>query len=126
MAEILVIDDQNTNRKLAHELLTWSGHAVFGASSAEEALQSIRQHAPDLILMDIALPGMDGLTLAKLLKADPSTKGIRIVAVTAFAMRGDEERMLAAGCDGYLPKPIDTRRFPSQVAEFLLRKTDSN
>jgi CheY-like chemotaxis protein len=126
MAEILVIDDQRANRKLAFELLKWSGHAVSGASSAEEALQSIREHTPDLILMDIALPGMDGLTLTRLLKADPATKEIRIVAVTAFAMRGDEERMLAAGCDGYLSKPIDTRRFPSQVAEFLVPRDKSN
>jgi len=116
---ILVVDDNPTNLKLACSVLEISGYTVEGAYDADEALRSIDQSMPELILMDIGLPGMDGLTLTRKLKAQESTRQILIVALTAFAMKGDEQRMLAAGCDGYIAKPIDTRALATQVAEYL-------
>jgi two-component system cell cycle response regulator len=89
------------------------------ASDAEEALRMIGEHRPSLILLDLALPGMDGLTLTRKLKADPETRGITVVALTAFAMKGDEEKARKAGCDGYITKPIDTRALPTLVAGYL-------
>jgi CheY-like chemotaxis protein len=118
-ASILVVDDNPTNLKLACDVLGWSGCLVTKAGDAEEALESIRQSPPDLILMDISLPGMDGLALTRQLKAGDRTRCIPIVALTASAMKGDEQKMLDAGCDGYISKPIDTRLFASQVGRFL-------
>jgi two-component system, cell cycle response regulator DivK len=116
---ILVVDDNPTNLKLASDLLERSGYQISRAVDAERALESIRQARPDLILMDIGLPGMDGLTLARKLKADNDMKHIRVVALTAFAMKGDQEKAFDAGCDGYISKPIDTRSLPDQVARCL-------
>ncbi len=116
---ILVVDDNPTNLKLVSDLLRWSGYQISDAMDAEHALEVIRQTTPDLILMDIGLPGMDGLTLTRKLKADEATKHIRIIALTAFAMKGDEQKALDAGCDGYISKPIDTRSMPDQVARCL-------
>ncbi len=116
---ILVVDDHPTNRKLVCDLLGWCGYGVSCVADAEQALDAIRDGRPDLILMDIGLPGMDGLTLARQLKADGATREIRIIALTAFAMKGDQQRALAAGCDGYIAKPINTRKFPEQVASCL-------
>jgi CheY-like chemotaxis protein len=116
---ILVVDDHPTNRKLICDLLGWFGYAVSQATDAEKALDAVREGKPHLILLDIGLPGMDGLTLARQLKADEATRDIRILALTAFAMKGDEQRALAAGCDGYVAKPINTRGFPEQVAKCL-------
>src|ERR1043166_8891920 len=116
---ILVVDNNPTNLKLVSDLLEWSDYNVSKAEDAEQALDVIRQLPPDLILMDIALPGMDGLTLTRKLKADPATKHIRIIVLTAFAMKGDEQKALDAGCDGYISKPIDTRALPNQVAQLL-------
>lgn len=121
-AHILVVDDNPTNLKLACDILEWAGYKVSKAEDAEHALQQIEQSPPDLILMDIALPGMDGLTLTAKLKAGQETKHIRIVALTASAMKGDEQRMLEAGCDGYISKPIDTRALAAQVASCLAEK----
>ena len=118
-ARILVVDDNATNLKLACDLLEWSGYEVSGAGDAEIALKMIEQSQPDLILMDIGLPGMDGLTLTRLLKGGEATKHIRIVALTAFAMKGDEQKVMEAGCDGYIAKPIDTRMLGAQVREYL-------
>lgn len=118
-ARILIVDDNPTNLKLAAELLGYEGHEVLEATDAEAAEATLRRMTPDLILMDIGLPGMDGLTFTRKLKADPSTRGIPIAVLTAFAMRSDEERARAAGCDGYITKPIDTREFPKQVAALL-------
>ena len=117
---ILVVDDNPTNLKLACDVLEWAGYAVGHAGDAEQALDSIADAPPDLILMDIGLPGMDGLTLTRKLKEDPVTRAIRIVALTAFAMKGDEQRVIEAGCDGYIPKPIDTRALAAQVAQWLV------
>ncbi len=116
---ILVVDDNLVNLKLACVVLEAEGYAVERATSAEEALQVMRRVPPDLILMDVALPGRNGLELTRELKSDPATRPIRIIALTAFAMRGDEQRILEAGCDGYIAKPIDTRRLVVEVAARL-------
>jgi CheY-like chemotaxis protein len=116
---ILVVDDNPSNTKLLAFLLTAKGYHVHTAANADEALAVLAEHRPRLILMDIQLPGMDGLTLTKQLKADPATRDIPVLAATAYAMKGDEERARAAGCDGYFTKPIDTRRLPIEIARFL-------
>lgn len=118
-ARILVVDDNPTNLKLVSDLLEFEGHEVLKAMDAEEAQVVLTDTLPDLILMDIALPGMDGLTLTRHLKADPRTRHISVVALTAFAMKGDEQKALDAGCDGYITKPIDTRALPKEVAGIL-------
>jgi len=116
---ILVVDDNAVNLKLAGDLLELDGFDVSRAIDAESVRDLIQQVTPDLILMDVALPGMDGLTLTRILKGDDATKMIKIVALTAFAMKGDQEKILAAGCDGYIAKPIDTRKFSDTVKGFL-------
>jgi two-component system, cell cycle response regulator len=116
---ILVVDDNPTNLKLACEVLECEGYEILQAVDAEKAQEIITSQLPDLILMDIGLPGMDGLTFTKILKANDRTKHIPIVALTAFAMKGDSQKAFDAGCDGYISKPIDIRRFPEQVAEIL-------
>jgi CheY-like chemotaxis protein len=118
---ILVVDDNPTNLKLVSDILEYEGYHLLNAGDAEEAQVVIQRTLPDLIFMDIALPGMDGLTLTRKLKAEPLTRDILIIALTAFAMKGDDQKALAAGCDGYITKPIDTRRLPGQVAELLER-----
>lgn len=116
---ILIVDDHEINLRLAGEVLSEIGFVIDVATNAEAALEVIAKEMPDLILMDIGLPGMDGLALTRLLKADDKTRGIVIVALTAFAMKGDSEMAYAAGCDGYVTKPFDTRQLPIQVAEAL-------
>jgi two-component system cell cycle response regulator DivK len=118
-SRILVIDDNEANLKLLRVLLTAEGYEVLAVADAEEAIQYLEQERPDLILMDLQLPGMDGFELTRRLKHDPATRDIVILAITAYAMKGDEERALAAGCDGYLPKPIDTRSLASILAGYL-------
>lgn len=121
-ARILIVDDNPVNLKLAADLLEMEGHAVEKAVDAEQAHEILKTTTPDLILMDIALPGMDGLTLTRMLKADEKLQHVPVVAMTAFAMKGDEQKALDAGCNGYITKPIDTRKLPAQVAAFLRRK----
>lgn len=116
---ILIVDDNATNLKLAKVLLTAEGYDVRTVADAEQALALLTEFLPQLILMDIQLPGMDGLELTRRLKSDARTRGIPIVALTAYAMKGDEERVLASGCSGYISKPIDTRRFGAEVAGYL-------
>jgi len=116
---ILIVDDNLANLKLVRVLLQVEGYEVRTASDAEEALAVLEEFHPRLILMDIQLPGVDGLELTRRLKADPKTRNILVVALTAYAMRGDEQRVLEAGCDGYLSKPIDTRALPGVVAGYL-------
>jgi two-component system, cell cycle response regulator DivK len=118
---ILIVDDNPANLKLARVLLASEGYEVRTATDAEEALAVLRDFLPDLILMDIQLPGMDGLELTRRLKSDSKTCDVAILALTAYAMKGDEERALAAGCDGYIAKPIDTKRLMGQVAALLRR-----
>ncbi len=116
---VLVVDDHPINLELASYVLAADGLAVATAADALQAQALLPSFRPQLILMDIQMPGMDGLGLTRLLKADPATRGIVIVAFTAFAMKGDEERALAAGCDAYLAKPIDVARFAAQVRALL-------
>lgn len=116
---IMVVDDNPQNLKLTRLLLTVSGYNVQTAADAEEALRLLESARPRLILMDLQLPGMDGLQLTRQLKADPLRRDIVIVALTAYAMKGDEERALAAGCDGYMSKPVNTEALCRTVAERL-------
>lgn len=117
--KVMVVDDNPANLKLASDLLEMEGFEVQRCVDAETAIIALQQFHPDIILMDVALPGMDGLQLTRQLKEDERTKAIKIVALTAFAMKGDSEKILKAGCDGYITKPIDTRRFSEQVINCL-------
>lgn len=116
---ILIVDDNHVNLKLVRVLLTTEGYEVRTATDAEEALAVLQIFHPRLILMDLQLPGMDGLELTRRLKADPATRDIQIMALTAYAMKGDEQKALDAGCDRYIAKPIDTRALPGVIAEYL-------
>jgi two-component system cell cycle response regulator DivK len=118
MTRILVIEDNAANMKLAAFLLEQAGHEILQASDAEEGIRLAREQLPQLILMDVQLPGMDGLAATRLLKADAATRNIKIVALTAFAMNGDREKMEAAGCDGYIAKPIRYQEFLKVVGGF--------
>lgn len=120
MAErILIVDDNPTNLKLVTFLMQQSGYDVTTAADADDAMASIRTRPPNLILMDVQLPGIDGLELTRQLKTDPATKSILVIAVTAYAMKGDQDRALSAGCDDYVTKPIDTKQLPLTVAKHL-------
>jgi CheY-like chemotaxis protein len=119
---ILIVDDNATNLKLVAYLMKANGYIVDTALDAESAILSIRVNHPDVILMDIQLPGIDGLELTRRLKADPATHDIVIVAVTAYAMKGDQAKALAAGCDDYITKPIDTRSLPETIAKHLAKR----
>ena len=118
-AKILVIEDNEANMLLATSVLQASGYTVFQASTAEDGIALAKEESPSLILMDISLPGMDGLTATGILKNEPLTRDIPVVALTAHAMKGDEQKALAAGCVGYVTKPIRIKDFSSAVAEFI-------
>lgn len=119
MARILIVEDNAANLKLAALLLAGEGYEVLQAENAEAGLRLAREAVPDLILMDVHLPGMDGLAAARLLKGDPLTKTIRIVALTAQAMSGDREKTEAAGCDDYISKPFHHQEFLRVVGHWL-------
>jgi CheY-like chemotaxis protein len=119
MPTILVVEDNAANLKLAAFLLESAGHTVISARDAEAGLTLARSEHPALILMDIQLPGMDGLVATGLLKADEATRGIPVIALTALAMKGDEERIRAAGCDGYIAKPLSYKDFLGTVSSHL-------
>jgi two-component system cell cycle response regulator DivK len=119
MARILIIEDNQANMKLASLLLHNAGHTVLCAVDAETGLTLARAEQPDLILMDIQLPGMDGLEATMLLKRDDATRAIPVIALTALAMKGDEERIRAAGCDGYIAKPMRYQEFLATIAAQL-------
>jgi CheY-like chemotaxis protein len=121
-APILIVDDNPQNLKLARVILVAAGFDVKTAIDAEDALRIMEIFAPHLILMDLQLPRMDGLELTRRIKADPARRDIVIIALTAYAMKGDREKALAAGCDGYISKPIDTDALPRIVAEHLARR----
>lgn len=119
---ILIVDDTPANLKLARVLFQSEGYAVMTAENAEQALVVLAATRPALILMDLQLPGMDGLELTRRIKADPATRDVVILALTSYAMKGDEEKALAAGCDGYYSKPIDTQELPRVVARYLAER----
>lgn len=116
---ILVVEDNEDNRDLVVKVLARQGYRVVEAVSGEQALELARTSPPDLVLMDLDLRGMNGFEATRHLKADPSLRHIPVVALTAYAMVGDRERALDAGCDGYLSKPVDVRKFPDQVRAFI-------
>ena len=118
----LVIEDNEMNMKLVRSLLQLGKYSVLEAVDGENGIQLARKHHPDLILMDIQLPGMDGLTATREIKNDSVMKEIPVVALTSYAMQGDEEKARDAGCAGYLSKPIDTRSFLKKIGQFLARK----
>jgi two-component system, cell cycle response regulator DivK len=120
MAKVLIVEDNPANMKLATFLLQSAGHTVFSATDAEAGLTMARGEQPDLILMDIQLPGMDGLEATALLKRDDATRDIPVIALTALAMKGDEERIRAAGCDGYIAKPLAYRDFLAIISAQLV------
>jgi CheY-like chemotaxis protein len=119
---ILIVDDNPQNLKLAKVILAAEGYEVKTAIDAEDALRILESFTPRLILMDLQLPRMDGLELTRRLKADPARREIIIIALTAYAMKGDDEKAFAAGCDGYISKPIDIDALPRVVAEYLARR----
>jgi two-component system, cell cycle response regulator DivK len=119
MAKVLIVEDNPTNMTLAVFLLQSVGHTVLSAMDAEAGLTLARDEQPDLILMDIQLPGMDGLEATGLLKQDAATGAIPVIAMTALAMKGDEERIRAAGCDGYIAKPMRYQEFLVTIAAHL-------
>ncbi|MGQ0632130.1 MAG: response regulator [Sporichthyaceae bacterium] len=115
---VLIVEDNGKNLKLARDLLTYYGFQVLAATNATDGMALARERLPTVVLMDIQLPDLDGVAALAELRASPATAGLRVVALTAFAMRLDQERLLAAGFDGYLTKPIDVREFPGQVRRF--------
>ena len=119
--KILIVEDNPANMELATDLLELAGYEIHQAWNAETGLQLARTEVPDLILMDVGLPGMDGLQAAEMLQNDAATCGIGIVVVTAHAMRGDQEKALALGCVGYITKPINTRTFTKSISAFLAK-----
>jgi two-component system, cell cycle response regulator DivK len=116
---VLIVDDHPVNLKLIRFLLESEGYHVQCATDADEVLRALETLTPRLILMDIQLPGIDGLALTRRLKSSTRTKDVQIIAITAYAMKGDEERALSAGCDGYIAKPIDTYALPGLIARYL-------
>ena len=116
---ILIVEDNPANLKLASTVLEHAGYQVLTTDNALDAIAMTRQEKPQLVLMDIQLPGMSGLDAARQLKGEPSTSQIPIVALTAFAMKGDEERILDAGCDGYIPKPFDYKDLLAKVCAIV-------
>jgi CheY-like chemotaxis protein len=118
---ILIVDDNEMNLKLLSWLLEKNGYEVHVATDATTARSAIRAVHPQLVLMDIQLPDIDGLQLTREFKADPGLRHIPVVAVTSYAMKGDRQRSLSAGCDGYITKPIDTSQFPLEIQKFLRR-----
>ena len=121
MAKILIVEDNPVNMKLAVFLLQSAGHTVLCAADGEAGLTLARNELPNLILMDIQLPGIDGLDAIGLLKRDEATRAIPVIALTALAMKGDEERIRAAGCDDYIAKPMDYKDFLASIAAQLAR-----
>ena len=119
MSRVLIVEDNTANMRLALFLLESAGHTVLSAANAEVGLTIAREEQPDLILMDIQLPGMDGLEATTLLKSDEATRTIPVIALTALAMVGDEARIRAAGCDGYIGKPMRYKEFLAAINTYL-------
>lgn len=123
---ILIVEDNPLNMELARDLLEARGYIVLEADNAPDGIALAKAEKPDLVLMDVQLPGMDGLTATGILRRENNLQDLLIVALTAHAMKGDEQKVLAAGCNGYISKPIDTRQFPLQIAQFLAKPTESS
>lgn len=121
MGKVLIVEDNPANMTLATFLLKSAGHTVLSATNAETGLTLAREEQPDLVLMDIQLPGMDGLQATGLLKSDEATRAIPVIALTALAMKGDEERIRAAGCDGYIAKPLAYKDFLATISAQLVK-----
>jgi two-component system cell cycle response regulator DivK len=121
MAKVLIVEDNAANMTLAAFMVQSAGHTVLSATSAEAGLTLARLQQPNLILMDIQLPGMDGLEATRLLKRDETTRGIPVIALTALAMKGDEDRIRASGCDGYIAKPMRYKELLATIAAQLAR-----
>jgi two-component system, cell cycle response regulator DivK len=120
--KILIAEDNENNRKLQVDILRYHGYEVIEATDGREAVETARAEVPDLIIMDIQMPVMDGISAARILKSDPATKGIKMIALTSFAMKGDREKFMEAGFDDYIAKPIDTRQLPVIVKKYLLKQ----
>ena len=118
--KILVVEDNDKNRMLIKDIMQYHGYEVIEAENGKIGVELAKQHLPDLILMDIQMPVMDGFTAIALLKEDPATKSIRMIALTSFAMKGDREKIMHAGFDDYIAKPIDTRKLPKIVGKYLI------
>ena len=116
---ILIVEDEPKNLILLRDLLQVSGYSTIEATDGKQGVELAKSKKPDLILMDIMMPVMDGLEATRILKADATTSNIPVVALTSYAMKGDEERILKAGCDGYLSKPFDIQELLKEVAEYL-------
>ena len=119
MSKVLVVDDQPQNVRLLDAVLTPNSYEVIHASSGAEALAAVREHAPDLVLLDVEMPGMNGYEVCRRIREDERTAAIPIVALTSSTMKGDREQFLVEGFDGYLQKPITVREFPDQVRSHL-------
>jgi two-component system cell cycle response regulator DivK len=117
--KILVVEDNQDNREMVVKVLKFNGYEVIEAVDGEEGIEKAKTEAPALILLDIYLPKMDGYEVAKRLKGDKGLRDIPVIALTAHAMKGNREQALAAGCDGYISKPIDIRELPKQIEQFL-------
>ena len=117
---ILIVEDNDRNRELVKDVLAIHGYATLEAENGLEGVRMAKELRPDLIIMDIQMPVMDGLTAAKILSNDPETKGIPMIALTSFAMKGDKERFMAAGFVDYIAKPIDTRTLPELVKKYVM------
>jgi two-component system cell cycle response regulator DivK len=116
---VMLVEDNEMSRELIEDLLLATGYNVVAFPTGQEAMAWLASNRPDLIVMDINLPDVDGLTLTRRIKAEPRLASLPILAVTAYAMKGDGERILAAGCDGYISKPIDVQQFPAHIARYL-------
>ncbi|HEY1810867.1 MAG TPA: response regulator [Kofleriaceae bacterium] len=119
MSKILIVDDNPTNLKLVTFLVKSFGYQVETAIDADTTLAAVRASTPDAILMDLQLPGIDGLELTRRIKAEPATRTIAVIALTAYAMKGDREKAFAAGCDDYMTKPIDSRQLREVIARHV-------
>lgn len=117
--KILVVEDNEKNRRMIRDVLMYHGFEVIEAENGEEGIKMAREYKPDMILKDMQMPVMDGFAAASILKNDPETKGVKIMAVTSFAMIGDKERILAEGADDYISKPINTRELPEKIRKIL-------
>ena len=121
MSHVLIVEDNEMNLELARDILQASGHDTWEAGNAEDGLQLAKEHKPDLVLMDIQLPGMSGIEALKALRADPSTAAIPVVAITASVMLSDREQIIKAGFDGFIEKPITVRTFRETVESLLCK-----